>query len=103
MSEPERTQAKRQQIRAGAQRLFLKLGYERTSMDAIAAEARVSKQTLYRYYQTKDALFIDILDAHQPLTVMHARVEVAGEGRHQRAGVQRAGGRWRESADVRRG
>ena len=61
MSEPERTQAKRQQIRAGAQRLFLKLGYERTSMDAIAAEARVSKQTLYRYYQTKDALFIDIL------------------------------------------
>jgi TetR/AcrR family transcriptional repressor of mexJK operon len=61
MDEPVRVQAKRQQIRVGAQRLFLKLGYERASMDAIAAEARVSKQTLYRYYQTKDALFVDIL------------------------------------------
>jgi TetR/AcrR family transcriptional regulator, mexJK operon transcriptional repressor len=61
MDEPARTHAKRQQIRAGAQQLFLKLGYERASMDAIAAEARVSKQTLYRYYQAKEALFVDIL------------------------------------------
>lgn len=61
MSTPDRADAKRQQIRAGAQRLFLKLGYERASMDAIAAEARVSKQTLYRYYQAKGALFVDIL------------------------------------------
>lgn len=61
MVEPARAHAKRQQIRAGAQRLFLRLGYERSSMDAIAGEARVSKQTLYRYYQTKDALFVDIL------------------------------------------
>jgi len=61
MDEPARAHAKRQQIRTGAQRLFLKWGYERASMDAIAAEAHVSKQTLYRYYQTKDALFVDIL------------------------------------------
>lgn len=58
---PTRTQAKREQIRAGAQRLFLKHGYERSSMDAIAGAAGVSKQTLYRYYATKDALFVDIL------------------------------------------
>ena len=61
MVEPTRTRAKREQIRAGAQRLFLKHGYERSSMDAIAGAAGVSKQTLYRYYQTKDALFVDIL------------------------------------------
>ncbi len=61
MVEPTRTRAKREQIRAGAQRLFLSLGYERASMDAIAGAAGVSKQTLYRYYQTKDALFVDIL------------------------------------------
>lgn len=30
-------------------------------MDAIAAGARVSKPTLYRYFQNKDALFADIL------------------------------------------
>jgi TetR/AcrR family transcriptional regulator, mexJK operon transcriptional repressor len=61
MSEPVRAHAKREQIRRGAQSLFLRLGYERASMDAIAAEAGVSKQTLYRYYPTKDALFVDIL------------------------------------------
>ena len=61
MEETGRTHAKREQIRGGAQRLFLRLGYERATMDAIAGEARVSKQTLYRYYQTKDALFVDIL------------------------------------------
>lgn len=30
-------------------------------MDAIAAEAKVSKQTLYRYFGTKEQLFIDVL------------------------------------------
>jgi AcrR family transcriptional regulator len=58
-----RAHAKREQIRAAAQRLFLATGYERTTMDAIAAAARVSKQTLYRYYPAKEALFVDILRA----------------------------------------
>lgn len=61
MDESPRAREKRQQIRSGAQRLFLQHGYERTTMDAIGAEAGVSKQTLYRYYPTKDALFVDIL------------------------------------------
>jgi AcrR family transcriptional regulator len=30
-------------------------------MDAIALEARVSKQTLYRYYQNKETLFVAVL------------------------------------------
>lgn len=49
------------QIRAAAQRLFLKHGYASASMDAIAAEAEVAKQTLYRYYPSKEALFTDVL------------------------------------------
>ncbi len=60
-SESARAKAKRDTIRAGARRLFLELGYERATMDAIAATAGVSKQTLYRYYATKEALFVDIL------------------------------------------
>jgi hypothetical protein len=40
--EPPRARAKREQIRAAAQRLFLELGYERASMDAIARAAGVS-------------------------------------------------------------
>jgi AcrR family transcriptional regulator len=61
--ESERARAKRAQIRAAAQRLFLKLGYERASMDAIASAAGVSKQTLYRYYTAKEQLFVDVLRA----------------------------------------
>ncbi|HEY7092471.1 MAG TPA: TetR/AcrR family transcriptional regulator, partial [Ktedonobacterales bacterium] len=63
LEETARARAKRDQIRAAAQRLFLELGYERASMDAIARAAGVSKQTLYRYYATKEQLFVDVLRA----------------------------------------
>jgi len=61
--ESARARAKREQIRAAAQRLFLELGYERASMDAISREAGVSKQTLYHYYAAKEQLFVDVLRA----------------------------------------
>lgn len=56
-----RQEAKRGQIRDAARDLFLRNGYVETSMDAVTAAAGVSKQTLYRYYQTKAQLFADVL------------------------------------------
>lgn len=56
-----RARAKRDQIRMGAQRLFLERGFGGTSTDAIAAEAGVSKQTLYAYYPSKEELFADVM------------------------------------------
>jgi AcrR family transcriptional regulator len=56
-----RQEAKRKQIRAAARRLFLDRGFAETSMDAVTAAAGVSKQTLYRYYESKSALFGDVL------------------------------------------
>ena len=53
-----RAQAKRDALVAAAQELFPRHGFEGTSMDIVAAAANVSKQTLYRYYQNKEALFI---------------------------------------------
>ncbi len=53
-----RAQAKRDAILAAAQEFFIRHGFGSTSMDAIAVAANVSKQTLYRYYQHKEALFI---------------------------------------------
>lgn len=53
-----RAQAKRDAILAAARELFIQQGFGSTSMDAIAVAATVSKQTLYRYYQHKEALFI---------------------------------------------
>ncbi len=49
--------AKREAILEAARVLFLSNGYEGSSMDAIAAEAGVSKLTLYSHFKDKEALF----------------------------------------------
>jgi TetR/AcrR family transcriptional repressor of mexJK operon len=56
-----RAWAKREQILAGARMVFLRDGFAGASTDAIAAEARVSKRTLYSYYPGKEELFADVL------------------------------------------
>lgn len=64
-----RAQVKRERIHRASQMLFMRYGFEGTSMDAIAEEAQVSKPTLYRYYANKEALFIAVLEQlalHQP-------------------------------------
>ena len=48
---------KRAQIMAGAAAVFAQDGYEGASMSRIAAEANVSKGTLYNYFESKAALF----------------------------------------------
>lgn len=56
-----REAAKRNQMLTAARSLFLTRGYAGTSMDLVTSEAGISKQTLYRYYATKEALFSDLL------------------------------------------
>ncbi|MFT4297198.1 MAG: TetR/AcrR family transcriptional regulator [Micropruina sp.] len=60
-----RARAKRRQITDAARALFLSQGFARTSMDAITAEAGVSKQTLYAYFPSKAELLLAILDEAQ--------------------------------------
>lgn len=57
----ERRAAKREQIALAARKLFLTSGYSGTSMDAVTAEAGVSKQTLYAYFPTKVDLLTNIV------------------------------------------
>jgi TetR/AcrR family transcriptional regulator, mexJK operon transcriptional repressor len=57
-------------IAQAALRLFLRDGYERTSVDAIAAAAGVSKRTIYNRYGDKENLFRSVL--HDTFTVMMA-------------------------------
>jgi TetR/AcrR family transcriptional repressor of mexJK operon len=56
-----RARAKRDQILAGARAVFLRDGFAAASTDAIAAEAKVSKRTLYVYYPSKEELFADVM------------------------------------------
>ncbi len=48
-------------ILAAARALFLAHGYGGTSMDAVAAHARVSKQTVYSHFSDKQRLFVEIV------------------------------------------
>jgi AcrR family transcriptional regulator len=54
-------QRKRDVIAGAALVLFARDGYERTSVDAIAAEAGVSKRTVYSHYGEKENLFLLVL------------------------------------------
>lgn len=53
---------KQRQIVRGALSAFLQYGYSGASMDKVASEAGVSKQTVYSYYKDKDSLFIAIVE-----------------------------------------
>ncbi|ALG09325.1 TetR/AcrR family transcriptional regulator [Kibdelosporangium phytohabitans] len=44
-----------------ARNAFITHGFRGTTMDAVAAEARVSKQSLYRAYSSKDALYAAVV------------------------------------------
>jgi AcrR family transcriptional regulator len=57
----ERKKARtRQVIAAAAARLFAERGYERVSVAEVARAAEVSEQTVYNYFQTKEALVTDL-------------------------------------------
>ncbi|RYY80915.1 MAG: TetR/AcrR family transcriptional regulator [Moraxellaceae bacterium] len=56
--------AKRQAILDAAKCLFLQLGFEGSSMDAIAQEAGVSKLTVYNHFNDKETLFIAAVENH---------------------------------------
>ncbi len=56
-----RVERSRRSIVAAAAELFLKHGFLGTNMDEIAARADVSKQTVYAHFQSKEALFLDVV------------------------------------------
>lgn len=56
-----RSERKRQVIMEAATTVFLRNGYLGTSMDQVAALAAVSKQTVYKHFADKEALFAEII------------------------------------------
>jgi AcrR family transcriptional regulator len=53
--------------------LFYRRGFVRVSLDAIAAEAGVTKRTLYYHFRSKDDLLAAALDAHAELALARIR------------------------------
>jgi AcrR family transcriptional regulator len=65
--------ARRRKIVEAAARLFAEAPYADVHMDAIAGAAAVAKPTLYRYFPTKERLFVEALD--ETLTQLRADLE----------------------------
>src|ERR1700761_1522058 len=55
--------AKRAAILDGARAVFMREGFVQGSMDAVAAEAGVGKQTIYRHFRSKEALVQALVEA----------------------------------------
>jgi AcrR family transcriptional regulator len=52
----------REHILLAAKDVFLEMGFERASMDVVAARAATSKRSLYAHFETKDRLFLAVVD-----------------------------------------
>jgi len=52
----------REHILLTAKDVFLEFGYQRTSMDEVAARAATSKRSLYAHFATKENLFLAIVE-----------------------------------------
>jgi AcrR family transcriptional regulator len=52
----------REHILLSAKNVFIEMGFERTSMDMVAARAATSKRSLYAHFETKDKLFMAVVD-----------------------------------------
>lgn len=60
--EQRRGEELRRHILLSAKDVFLETGFERASMDAVAARAGTSKRSLYAHFESKDKLFLAVLD-----------------------------------------
>ena len=58
----EQKALRRAQILAAAEARFHATGYERISLSEIAADVGLTKAALYRYFRSKEALFIGLFD-----------------------------------------
>jgi AcrR family transcriptional regulator len=52
----------REHILWAAKDVFLEMGFERASMDVVAARASTSKRSLYAHFESKDKLFLAVVD-----------------------------------------
>lgn len=106
--------ATRQMISDTATRLFMARGFDRVTIDEVAAAANVSKMTVFNYFARKEDLFFDIDDEVQklvrdalasrgrrsPLAALQALAHELIESQHDLAKVTpAAAGFWKVVAD----
>jgi TetR/AcrR family transcriptional repressor of mexJK operon len=74
-----RSEGKKAAILDAAEALFITEGYERTSVDAIAAHAQVSKRTVYDHFGDKETIFLRVLERANDALVSRVRTAIDEE------------------------
>jgi AcrR family transcriptional regulator len=85
----DRGRATREQLVEVATRLFAEHGYEGTSIEAVLAEANVSRGSLYHHFASKEALFEAVLQSVE--TRIGEETQAALVGTETPTGLLRAG------------
>jgi AcrR family transcriptional regulator len=66
-------EATRQKITNAAYDLFYQKGFNRVSVDEVAAASGITKRTLYDHFESKDALLAAVLEYHRQLALIRIR------------------------------
>jgi AcrR family transcriptional regulator len=69
---------RKRQLLAHAKQLFVTLGYQDTTTEKIARAAGVSEPVLYRHFESKKALFLEVLHEIREATLQRWHSETAG-------------------------
>ena len=68
---------RKRQLLEHAKELFVTLGYQNTTTEKIAQSAGVTEPVLYRHFESKKALFLEVLREFRGATVNRWRTETA--------------------------
>src|SRR5437870_13360297 len=68
---------RKRQLLQHAKQLFVTLGYQATTTEKIAAAAGVTEPVLYRHFESKKALFLEVLAEIRAATVERWHAETA--------------------------
>jgi AcrR family transcriptional regulator len=75
---PRLTKAERKrQLLTHAKQLFVQTGYRETTTEKIAAAAGVTEPVLYRHFDSKKALFLEVLEEVRAATLLRWNAETA--------------------------
>lgn len=83
--QPEQIAHRRRQIMAAAQQAFVAGDYDKISLNRIARDAGLTKSNIYRYFETKEEIFLSLYLNDVREYVSDTGEQLAALGRHAEA------------------
>lgn len=79
--QPEQIESRRQAILGAAARVYEEVGLDRATLSAVARSAGVSKASIYRYFESREEIFLHLLLADQSrfVTELERRLALLAE------------------------